>query len=420
MRILHLIPSLAPETGGTAFSVSKFCEAQAHAGVDLTLYTTPWPRLGNPGDGMISKDMEKAGVKVRIFPAKEAPLNLPLPHSPLLVEAVRDHGREFDLIVNHSLWNPIATGCMRTLRRMESVYVLMPHGMLDPVVFARHRWRKKGWAWAWERSNVEGASLILFNTLEEERKARNCGWELKQTFIFPHLVDLGYWRELPPPALFEEKFPSLRNREVILFVGRLSWVKNLDRLVEAFAMVHARRPAAALVLVGPDSDGTRSKLEARADNLGVKDHLLFTGLLEREDLKAAYARGQVLALVSQKENFGLVAAEALAAGLPVVLSEGVDMGRNWESRGAVRRVAPSPAPIAEAILDLLDRSATLGLPDKETRALAERTWGNPHSSMQQLLEIFQKIIGDPTRQIRKEQSIIKVPPGRHQETNHHF
>jgi len=399
MKLLHIIPSLAPETGGTAVSVSKFCEAQAHAGVDLTLYTTPWPRLGNPGDGMILKSMENAGVKVRIFPAKEAPLNLPLPHSPLLVEAVREEGREFDLIVNHSLWNPLATGCMRTLRKVGSVYALMPHGMLDPVVFGRHRWRKRGWAWAWERSNVEGASLVLFNTQEEERKARNCGWELRQTFIFPHVIELADWRDLPPPSLFEEKFPSLRNREVILFVGRLNWVKNLERLIEAFAMVHARRPATILVLVGPDTDGTQFQLETQAEKLRVKEHLLFTGLLEGEDLKSAYARGQVLALVSQKENFGLAAAEALAAGLPVVLSEGVDMGRNWEPRGPVRRVVPRPEPIAEATLDLLERSATLGLPDKEARALAERTWGNPHSSMQQLLETFQKIIGDPTRQI---------------------
>jgi len=395
MKILHIIPSLNPETGGTAVSVSKFCEAQAHAGMDLTLYTTPWPRLGNPRDGMILMPKEKAGAKVKIFPAKETPLNLPLPHSPLLVKAVREHSGEFDLIVNHSLWNPIATGCMRTLRKMGLVYALMPHGMLDPVVFARHRFRKKLWAWGWEQSNVEEASLILFNSRAEEEKARSCGWELKQTIIFPHLVDLAYWKELPPPSLFEAKFPSLRNREVVLFVGRINWVKNLDRLIEAFVMVHARRPAAVLVLVGPDIDGAQSQLENQAEKLGVKDDLLFTGLLEGEDVKAAYARGQVLTLVSQKENFGLAAAEALAAGLPVVLSEGVDMGRNWESRGAVRRVVPSPAPISEAILDLLERSVTLGLPDKEARALAERTWGNPHSSMQQLLETFQKIIEAP-------------------------
>jgi glycosyltransferase involved in cell wall biosynthesis len=289
--------------------------------------------------------------------------------------------------------------------------------MLDPVVFARHHLRKKLWARAWERSNVEGASLILFNTRAEEEKARSCGWELNQTFIFPHVIDLADWRDLPPPSLFEAKFPSLRKREVILFVGRINWVKNLDRLVEAFALAQARRPAAILVLVGPDSDGTRFQLEAQAESLGVKDDLLFTGLLRGENLKAAYARGQVLALVSQKENFGLVAAEALAAGLPVVVSEGVDMGRNWESRGAVRRVAPSPAPIAEGILELLQRSATVGQPDPEARALAERTWGNPHSSMQQLLETFQKIIKAPTRQTRQKKSITKEPPGSEQEPN---
>jgi glycosyltransferase involved in cell wall biosynthesis len=401
LRILHIIPSLAPETGGTAFSVLKFCEAQVRAGVKLIIYSTAWPRLENSREGMIVKSMERAGVDVGLFPAKEAPFNLLLPHSPLLVESVRDHCREFDIIVNHSLWNPIATGCMRTLRKRGMNYALMPHGMLDPVVFARHPARKKLWAWAWERANVEGASLILFNTQAEEEKAKSCSWQLKRTFIFPHVIDLAYWRELPPPSHFEAKFPRLQNREVILFVGRLNWVKNLDRLVEAFAIVHARRPLSMLVLVGPDGDGTRSKLEAQGETLGVKDDLLFAGLQDEEDVRAAYSRGQVLALVSQKENFGLVAAEALAAGLPVVLSEGVDMGQNWESRGAVRRVAPDPNLIAEAILDLLERSATLGLPDKEARALAEQAWGNPHSSLQQLLETFQKIIKDPTNQISK-------------------
>ena len=420
VRILHIIPSLAPETGGTASGVSKFCEVQVRGGVELTLYTTSWPRLDNSRNGMILESMERAGVDIRIFPAKEAPFNLPLPHSPFLVEAVRDHCRKFDLIVNHSLWNPIATGCMRTLRKMGSNYALMPHGMLDPVVFARHRSRKKLWAWAWERSNVEGASLILFNTQAEEEKARNCGWEFKQTFIFPHMIDLAYWRELPSPSHFEAKFPSLRNREVILFVGRLNWVKNLDRLIEAFAIVHAHRPSTILVLVGPDADGLRSRLEAQAGSFGVKDDLLFTGLLEGEDVKAAYARGQVFALVSQKENFGLVAAEALSAGLPVVLSDGVDMGQNWGSRGAVRRVAPDPKPIAEAILDLLERSATLGLPDNQAQALAQQMWGNPDSSMQQLLEEYQKIIGDSGRQIRQEQSIVKQPAvTRHKQATSH-
>jgi glycosyltransferase involved in cell wall biosynthesis len=406
MHNLHIIPSMAPETGGTAFSVLKFCEAQAHAGVDLTLYTTPWPRLGCVVGEKILKRVENTGVKVRIFPAKEAPLNIPLPYSPLLVEAVRDHGRQFDMVVNHSLWNPIATGCMRTLRNMGLAYALMPHGMLDPVVFARHPLRKKLWAWGWERSNVEGASLVIFNTQAEEEKARRCGWELKQTFIFPHIVKLAEWRDLPPPSRFEAKFPSLRNREAILFVGRLNWVKNLDRLVEAFGIVHARRPAAALVLVGPDGEGVQSKLEAQAEKLGVKEDLIFTGFLERKDVKAAFARGRVLALVSQKENFGLVAAEALAAGLPILISEGVDLGRNWESRGPVRRVAPQPELIAEAILELLDRSATFGLPDPEARALAERTWGNPNSSIQQLIETFQKIIRDPARQTKaKDQEL---------------
>jgi glycosyltransferase involved in cell wall biosynthesis len=155
-------------------------------------------------------------------------------------------------------------------------------------------------------------------------------------------------------------------------------------------LVRHRRPAAILVCIGPDSDGLRAKLEGHAKAVGLNGHVLFTDMLEGEDLKAAYARGDVLALVSKKENFGLVAAEALASGLPVVLSEGVDLGKNWVSEGPVRRVQPTPESIAKALIDLLERSSNRGLPDMEARALAEREWGG--SRIFSLIAEYQSIL----------------------------
>jgi len=193
--------------------------------------------------------------------------------------------------------------------------------------------------------------------------------------VLPHAVDASEWRTLPPRSAFEGLFPQVKGAEVILFVGRINWVKNLDALVGALAVVRRTRPSAMLVCVGPDSDGHRRELQRRAAEAGLNGNVLFTGMLVDDELKAAYARANVAALVSRKENFGLTAAEALASGLPVVVSTGVDLSAAWASEGPVRRVAPTPQEIATAILELLQRVDERGLPDPEAQALAEKEWG---------------------------------------------
>lgn len=325
-----------------------------------------------------------------LYPARKSPWGSRLPHSPDLLNAVATHAGEFDVIVTHSLWNPIATFSRRLLRKKKITYCIMPHGMLDPVVFNRGQWKKFVWALLWERRNIEEAALIVLNTQTEEKKAHLCGWHLPKSIIMPHIVDLSKWKRLPPRATFERFFPQVRGHEVILFVGRINWVKNIDKLLEALVIVRRRRPSAVLVCVGPSDNGHRDELERKAQSMGLKDSVVFTGMLKGEELKAAYARGNILALVSQKENFGLAAAEALAAGLPVVVTAGVDVSAGWESVGPVRRVVPTPETIAQAVAELLDRADTNGLPDREARLLAEKEWGQ--SRVGTLLDAYGSIV----------------------------
>ena len=389
LRILHILPSLSSETGGPAKSVMRLCQASADVGNILTLYSTVWPKRGQPGSSHLQAD-NGGSLTIKLFPSKPNPLMPDLPYSPDLLEAVHDQQGKLDIVVNHSLWNPVATFTMRILREAGKTYCIMPHGTLDPVVLRRRRWKKSPWALLWERANVEEASLIIFNTESEREKAHRCGWHLRQTFIFPHIIDLPAWKILPSRSVFETQYPQVRGCEVILFVGRINWVKNLDKLVDALVRVRQKRPSAMLVCVGPDSDGHRAKLEEQAKTLGLQRHLLFTSMLEGEELKAAYARADVFTLVSQKENFGLAVAEALACGLPVVVSEGVDLGKDWVSQGPVRRVPPMPEKISEAVIELLDRSASRGLPDVEARALAEREWGE--SKILALIDTYRQIL----------------------------
>jgi glycosyltransferase involved in cell wall biosynthesis len=390
LRLLHILPSIALETGGTATSVLQLCRLQARSGKEVVLYTTNWPNEDLPDSSGAFFDQPARGFTITVFPAATGSFCSQSPHSPALLRSLKANLATFNIVVCHSLWNPLATFSMRLLRKNEARYSLMPHGMLDPVVLRHNRWKKLPWGALWERSNVEGASLILFNTEAEQRKAMLCGWRLRRTFVLPHVVEASLWRNLPPRSAFEDLFPQVKGAEIILFVGRLNWVKNLEKLIEALAVVRRKRPSAMLVCVGPDSDGHKAELERHATAMGLNGNILFTGMLKDDQLKAAYARANIAALVSQKENFGLTAAEALASGLPVVVSTGVDLSAAWDSQGPVRRVAPTSPEIASAIIELLERAHDRGLPDPEARALAEKEWGE--SRVLGLLDTYCSIV----------------------------
>ncbi len=347
----------------------------ADLGHNIVLYTTTWP-LHKSGEKEVVSELkdEKGNYEIHTFPAKWNPFFPGLPHSPALVRAVLNHSREFDIVHSFSLWNPVASFSLRALRQCGVPYCLTPLGMLDPVVRRRNRWKKLAWSHFWERANIEGAALIHFTAGLEEERARSF-WKLNGSIVVPQVVDLQHWQTLPDRSLIEADFPQTRGREVILFVGRINWVKNLDLLLKSLAKVRLKRPDSMLVCAGPDSEGTQSALEKQARELGIRDHVLFTGMLRGERLKSAYARADVLALVSRKENFGHAAAEALACGIPVVLSREVGLAADWPASESVRRVDANPEAIASALIQVLERNDVSGLPDREARSLAFKFLG---------------------------------------------
>jgi glycosyltransferase involved in cell wall biosynthesis len=374
LRILQILPSLAPETGGPTTSLPGIGRSLAKLGHEVVLYTTEWPACAiSPKSPIVTE--KASGYQIVSFPAQKSPFFPNLPYSPALVRAVAANCRKFDIVHNFSLWNPIATFSLRALRKSNSLYCVSPLGMLDPIVLRRNPWKKLPWRFFLERANIEGSALIHFTTELEEERARSC-WKLNRSVVIPHAVNLERWESLPDRSAIESRFPQIRGREVILFVGRINWVKNLDVLLKALVKVIAKRPRAMLLCVGPDNDAYRPTLEKQARELGIHDRLVFTGMLQGDDLKAAYACGDTLALVSQKENFGHSAAEALACGIPVVLSNGVGVGANWPASNAVFRVEPDPDPIASALIRSLERKATVGFPDPEARSLARRFFHN--------------------------------------------
>ncbi len=383
MRILFVVPSINPHTGGPAQSNLRRAAEVARLGHSVELYSTKWPAVGTAREKVFTD-----GVTVTTFPPNALPGLSHVPYSSELVRAVRRNICHFDVCHACSLWNPLISRTMGILRQRRIPYALTTHGMLDPVVLGRNRAFKWLWAAVWERENVESADLIHFTSEAEHAKACALGWRFRRTVVVPNPVDIDVSTQLPPRSAFERDFPCLIGKEVVLFVGRINWVKNLDQLVTAIARVHQAAKDVVLVCVGPDNEGYRSQLERQAERLGIRESVVFTGFLEGERLRDAYARADTVALVSRKENFGLAAADALAYGVPVVLSDGVDMGKEWPAP-PVWRTAQDAASIARALDASLSHARTRGLPCLVARNLAEREWGVPHERT--LVEAYEAI-----------------------------
>ncbi|MFQ3678671.1 MAG: glycosyltransferase, partial [Fimbriimonadaceae bacterium] len=169
---------------------------------------------------------------------------------------------------------------------------------------------------------------------------------------------------------FLTQFPRLRDRRFLLCLGRVHPKKGHDLLIEAYARVYgADRDAPELVLAGPDQIGWQASLDALAARLGVADHVVWTGMVTGDAKVGAYRACEAFVLPSHQENFGIVVAEALACGRPVLLTDKVNI---WREVTADRAGLVSRDTL-EGVVDLLTRWRFLSEADRDAmgaRALA--------------------------------------------------
>lgn len=303
MRILHVSAYYAPAFvyGGPPRSIHGLCRALAARGVSVEVLTTD----ANGGRALPSGVVARRAyenVPVSYFPRT-------WPAEPIgshaLVAAFRHALATADLVHIHGLWNRVVWAAAREARRAGVPYVLSPRGMLEDAALAHRRLRKRI-AWALiERGTIDGASLLHATSEREHDTLRSLrpGADLA-------LVPNGV--EIPDQA------PAMSRRPVIAFVGRIHPIKRLDLLVDAFASLRAAGRPVELVVAGPDEAGLRDALTARASHAATA--IRWLGPVDVVRKQALLAEASALVLCSDAESFGLSAAEAMAAGVPVVVT----------------------------------------------------------------------------------------------------
>jgi len=210
------------------------------------------------------------------------------------------------------LWDPAYHWASRHAAKHQIPVVVSIRGMLEPWAL-KHKGLKKKVAWhAYQRRNLLQASALHATSPAENESIKRAGLPESSTVFIPNGV--------APPPYVDTLIRTTPREPVLLFLGRLHRIKGLINLIDAWAKGAPR--GWTLQLTGPDCDGHRSELEARIRRCGIQRSVRITGAVDGEEKWRTLARASALVLPSFSENFGLVVAEALAAGTPVAATTG--------------------------------------------------------------------------------------------------
>jgi glycosyltransferase involved in cell wall biosynthesis len=326
MRLLHVIRSANPVGGGPIEGIKQRAVAYKASNVDAEVVS-----LDEPASPFLSE-----------FPLKVhalGPTSLgKYGYSQRLLPWLREHHHEYDCVIVNGIWQYHSYACWAALRNTTTPYVVFTHGMLDPWFKRQYPLKhlKKWLYWPWAEYRIlRDARAVLFTSEEEKILAAQTFWLYKANPIV-----VGYGTRTPEFNLkaaresFLEDFPTLRNQRVAIFVGRIHPKKGCDLLIQAFSQTLAKQPDWHLLMVGPDQVGWQAELVKLSSSLQIADRITWAGMLHGEAKWGAMMASEVFVLPSHQENFGIVVAEALACGVPSLISTQVNIWREVQSERA--------------------------------------------------------------------------------------
>lgn len=339
MKILHIVPSLLPESGGPSRAVPGLCRALTSVGTEVTLFSTH-----SAGNGLTVEPSQEP-YEVVLFPAT----NGSLAGARQINKAIKARAGEFDLIHVHSLWNFTVTWAAAAAREAKIPYVIAPRGMLTETCLRQHHYgRKRAYAGTFDRQTVDGAARLHFLNEEEWRASQNGWFRNPEHFLARNGVDLS--SDGVRPGSFRARHPELKDRRIILFLGRLHAMKGLDLQLRALQELTPKFPDLIWLLIGPD-DGEWRRLDSLIKNRGLESHVKWLGVMGDERF-SAIAEVDVLLQTSFYECQSMTVTEALAVGVPLVVTDSINYGE-VQSAGAGYVVKRDPIELAQAIQVIL-------------------------------------------------------------------
>jgi glycosyltransferase involved in cell wall biosynthesis len=389
MRVLHVIPSAAPVDGGPNLAVRAISRGLASRGIDVTVATT-----NAAGDGSLDVPLDSPviddGVVYRYF-ARTVPGSWKF--SWPMTRWLWANAAAYDVVHVHALFSYATIPGCRSAAHAPVPYVLRPLGTLSEWSLGHRGWKKRPYYALLERSHLEMASAIHVTSDAEAEDVARLG-HAARTRVIPLGIDV-------------EDRPPVRARPVsahdplrLLFLSRLHEKKNVPLLLRALADVGDSPRPVMLTIAGDGEPRYRDDLVALTQQLGLTDRVRFVGHVHGDAKREVLEHSDCFVLPSAHENFGLAVAEALAAGLPAIVSPGVALARDVNDAGAGLVADATESELASAIRWAADHPAAL-------IEMGERAWQLAHRDLswdrtcERLVALYAELTAAPRREGRR-------------------
>jgi glycosyltransferase involved in cell wall biosynthesis len=377
VKVLHVAPSVARAYGGPTYSLAGYARAASNQGAEIAV-AAPAPLAG---DKWLAEMVPEAAVYTFRTYGRGAFLA-----STDLQSWLRRNAARYDVVHVHGLLNPVSSLAARMCVRRGWPVIVRPFGTLSRYTYAHRRGTlKQLYRWLLDRPNLERVSAVHFTTDVERAES---AWQK---------IDWGSRACVIPPPWLEGSAnggprPAATDTQTVLFLSRLHPVKRLELLLDAWPEIHRQCPAARLVIAGDGEPKYVAKLRARANALG--DSVLLAGYVEGADKRALLQKARIFVLPSLHENFGIAVLEALAGGLPVVISPEVQLSAFVSEHSLGIVTAVSSGALTTSIVAALEDRVLRERCRKQGPALVARYF-SPRAIGEQLLGMYRFAISHP-------------------------
>jgi glycosyltransferase involved in cell wall biosynthesis len=330
MKLLHVIGSMNPQTGGPCQMIRNFAPEFVGQGNTLEVIS-----LDEPGSAYLSGD----SFRIHALGQGRGSWN----YHPALVPWLNEHLTGYDAVILNGLWQFQGYALWQASKNPKvPPYYIFPHGMLDPwfqKISVRPLKTLRNWVfWKTIQHRIVHQSAGLLFTCEEERRLARLPFRPYHP-VKEAVVGLG----VPEPpefqpqmtAAFVGKCPATAGGKYFLFLGRIHPKKGVDLLIKAFsALCRANTSHVAipkLVIAGPDLESSYGQAMLKlASETCPANSVLWPGMLVGDAKWGALYGAEAFVLTSHQENFGIAVVEALACGKPVLISSQINIWREIE------------------------------------------------------------------------------------------
>jgi glycosyltransferase involved in cell wall biosynthesis len=368
IKIIHVANNAAPQFGGAYRSIEQFCSAATtrdHRSHCISFDDDPSgnPHQHNPEWTVVPTCRGILGRQYALISRRK---------SAELSELVQSA----DVVCLHLLYRYHAIWAARCARKFQKPLIVVPHGCLDPYVFTYRDARKKAWLRLYHQLLFR-QSVVLYATDREREKAAAVVGDVDARSL--------YWPVDDEIGQVADHVPVTPRR--LLYVGRLHPMKRVLETVRSFCRL--RPPGWHLVIIGPVT--AEIPLQTLRASAGAEWNrsIVYRGALDRQSLYAEYRAASALVLASHRENFGHVVAEAMSFGLPVLISEDVDLCTLVKNTGSGLVV---PIHSENDVLECLSLFLSLTRDELESRGQSARTAAAQHFDFRTFANSFNTLL----------------------------